>query len=146
MLVDQWIRIRTPLLAMLACAWAAACSPAEEAGALADPDGPVTVTILVTEPTAELSMSPLSDGPAKFLMYLPMVEYALEAMNATSDPVAIDSLYREMWPDFQADVPVTFLHPAVRMWASARRLKGLSSPYRGEVVHYAGELWWQEGP
>jgi peptide/nickel transport system substrate-binding protein len=69
----------------------------------------------------------------------------LEAITATSNPATIDSLYREMWPDFQADVPVTFLHPAVRMWASDRRLKGLSSPYRGEAVHYMGELRWEEG-
>ena len=88
----------------------------------------------------------LTFGPESFLGYHnEHVIECLEAMNATSDPAAIDSLYREMWPDFQADVPVTFLHPAVRMWASDRRLKGLSSPFRGEVVHYAGELWWEDG-
>ncbi len=85
-------------------------------------------------------------GPDSFLGYLnEHVIECLEAINATSDPAAIDSLYREMWPDFKADVPVTFLHPMVRMWASDRRLKGLSSPYRGEAVHYMGELWWEEG-
>jgi hypothetical protein len=34
----------------------------------------------------------------------------------------------------------------VRMWASDRRLKGLSSPYRGEAVRYMGELTWEEEP
>jgi len=37
--------------------------------------GPVTVTVLLTDGTAELSMSPNADGPAKFLMFLPMVEF-----------------------------------------------------------------------
>lgn len=87
----------------------------------------------------------LTFGPDSFLGYhnTHVIE-CLEAINATSDPSTIDSLYREMWPDFQADVPVTFLHPAVRMWASDRRLKGLSSPYRGETVRYMGELRWNE--
>jgi peptide/nickel transport system substrate-binding protein len=88
----------------------------------------------------------LTFGPDSFLGYRnEHVIECLDVMNSTSDPVTIDSLYREMWPEFQADVPVTFLHPAVRMWASDRRLKGLSSPYRGEVVHYAAELWWEAG-
>jgi peptide/nickel transport system substrate-binding protein len=88
----------------------------------------------------------LTFGPDSFLGYRNAhVIECLEAINATSDPSTIDSLYREMWPDFQADVPVTFLHPTVRMWASDRRLKGLSSPYRGEAVHYLGELRWEEG-
>jgi peptide/nickel transport system substrate-binding protein len=89
----------------------------------------------------------LTFGPDSFLGYRnEHVIECLEAINATSDPSAIDSLYREMWPDFQADVPVTFLHPMVRMWASDRRLKGLSSPYRGEAVRYMGELRWEGGP
>jgi peptide/nickel transport system substrate-binding protein len=84
-------------------------------------------------------------GPDSFLGYRnEHVIECLEAINATSDPAVIDSLYREMWSDFQADVPVTFLHPMVQMWASDRRLKGLSSPYRGEVVRYMGELRWEE--
>jgi peptide/nickel transport system substrate-binding protein len=88
----------------------------------------------------------LTFGPDSFLGYRNAhVIECLEAINATSDPSTIDSLYREMWPDFQADVPVTFLHPTVRMWASDRRLKGLSSPYRGEAVRYMGQLRWEEG-
>jgi peptide/nickel transport system substrate-binding protein len=87
----------------------------------------------------------LTFGRESFLGYRnEHVIECLEAINSTSDPAAVDSLYREMWTDFQADVPVTFLHPAVWMWASDRRLKGLSSPYRGEVVHHVGELWWEE--
>jgi peptide/nickel transport system substrate-binding protein len=87
----------------------------------------------------------LTFGRESFLGYRNQhVIECLEAINATSDPVAIDSLYREMWTEFLSDVPVTFLHPMVRMWASDRRLKGLSSPYRGEVDHYAGDLWWEE--
>ena len=89
----------------------------------------------------------LTFGPDSFLGYRNAhVIECLEAINATSDPSTIDSLYREMWPDFQADVPVTFLHPTVRMWASDRRLKGLSSPYRGETVRYMGQLRWEEEP
>ena len=56
---------------------AAACSPADETGVPTD-DDPVTVTVLMTDGTAELSMSPNADGPAKFLMFLPLVEAALD--------------------------------------------------------------------
>ena len=52
---------------------AAACTPAEETGALADSDEPVTMTVLF--PGSEMIFNPIWDMPAKFLLFLPMLTF-----------------------------------------------------------------------
>ncbi len=86
-----------------------------------------------------------SFGPESFLGYRnEHVHALLEVLKTTQNPAAVDSLYREMWPHFQADIPVTFLVPRVTMFVSDRRLRGLSSPHRGDPVWYMEDLWWEE--
>lgn len=63
------------------------------------------------------------------------------AIDSTGNPVVVDSLYRELWPEYQSDVPITYLYPIVEYWVSDRRLQGLSSPFRGDPVWYMEYLW-----
>ena len=84
-------------------------------------------------------------GPDSFLGYLNEDVHALlEVLQTTQNPAVVDSLYRELWPHFQADIPVTFLVPRVTLFVSDRRLRGLSSPHRGDPVWYMEDLWWEE--
>ena len=86
-----------------------------------------------------------SFGPESFLGYQNEDVHAIvEVLQTTQNPAVVDSLYREMWPRFQADLPVTFLVPRVTLFVSDRRLRGLSSPHRGDPVWYMEELWWEE--
>jgi peptide/nickel transport system substrate-binding protein len=71
----------------------------------------------------------------------PRVVALLERARAAMDPDEVDRAYRELAPIFQAELPVTFLAPAVRTTVANRRLRGLSSPYRASPVWHMDELW-----
>ncbi len=87
-----------------------------------------------------------SFGPESFLGYRNDDVYALlDILQVEQNPAVIDSLYRELWPHFQEDIPVTFLGPRVNLFVSDRRLRGLSSPHRGDPIWYMEDLWWEEG-
>jgi peptide/nickel transport system substrate-binding protein len=68
----------------------------------------------------------------------------LDELESTLDPNQVDRIYRQLAPYFEADLPVTFLYP--NMWTSvaARRVRGLSSPYRADPLQYMDELWLEE--
>ena len=84
-----------------------------------------------------------SFGPESFLGYRNDDVYALlDILQVEQNPAVIDSLYRELWPHFQEDIPVTFLGPRVNLFVSDRRLRGLSSPHRGDPIWYMEDLWW----
>jgi peptide/nickel transport system substrate-binding protein len=87
-----------------------------------------------------------SFGPESFLGYRNEdVHELLGVLETTQNPAVVDSLYRELWPHFQADIPATFLVPRVTLFVSDRRLRGLSSPHRGDPVWYMEDLWWGDG-
>ena len=65
----------------------------------------------------------------------------LDAAEETQDPEKLDALYRELWPLFQADLPVTFLYPMTWTYVAHRRVRGLSTPYRADPVWYMEHLW-----
>ena len=69
----------------------------------------------------------------------------LESAARVFDPAEADSLYRELMPIFQEDLPVTFLYPLVRTTVAHRRLLGLGSPYRDDPLWYAAELSFMDG-
>ncbi len=72
----------------------------------------------------------------------PRVLTLLEKAAATSDPDEADRVYRELWPIFEADVPVTFYSPAVFGTIARRRVRGLDScPHRGDVLWCMENLW-----
>ena len=43
----------------------------------------------------------------------PKVTALLNEVQATMNPDKEDQVYRELWPILQADLPVTYLYPAV---------------------------------
>lgn len=68
----------------------------------------------------------------------------LEAIRAAISPDVQDSLYRELMPRFQADMPFTPLLPGVEMTVAHRKVKGLSSPWQIYPAWYMDRLWIEE--
>ena len=68
-----------------------------------------------------------------------------EEAGRTFDPNVEDRIYRELMEIFRADLPVTFLHPNVRISFAHRRVRGLSSPWRTDPVAHMEELWLEDG-
>lgn len=84
-------------------------------------------------------------GEESFLGYRnDRVSELVGSIDTTLDPTTLDSLHRELWPHFLTDVPVTYLFQTVSMWASRGRVRGLSSPWHGDPVWYAEDLWIEE--
>ncbi len=84
-------------------------------------------------------------GEESFLGYQnDRVAELVNTIATTLDPTAADSLYRELWPYFQAEIPVTYLFQTVRTWASRRAVRGMSSPWHGDPLWYAEHLWIEE--
>jgi peptide/nickel transport system substrate-binding protein len=71
----------------------------------------------------------------------PVVAELLGRVDASMDPIEIDSLYRETWPELMADLPAVFLHPTVWVTVANRRVKGLSTPFRSDPAQYMSHLW-----
>ncbi len=69
----------------------------------------------------------------------------LQSAASAFDPSNVDSLYRELMPIFQEDLPVTFLYPLVRTTVAHRRVRGLGSPYRDDPLWYSAELSFIDG-
>ncbi len=78
------------------------------------------------------------DSPIAY--YHPRVIGLLRAVEATWNPNRVDRAYRDLWPIFPEDLPVTFLSPVV--WIGvAHRCVGLSSPWRTDPVRNIDDLW-----
>ncbi|HYO46015.1 MAG TPA: hypothetical protein VEY33_04940 [Gemmatimonadota bacterium] len=77
----------------------------------------------------------------------PRVAELLERAAASMNPEERDRIYRELWPIFQEELPMTPLYPARWTHVVHRRVRGLSSPFRADPLWYAEELWLEEeGP
>lgn len=74
----------------------------------------------------------------------PKVTALLNEIQATLNPDKEDQIYRELWPIFQADLPVTYLYPAVFATVAHRRVHGLSSPYRTDPTEHMEDLWLED--
>ena len=84
-------------------------------------------------------------GPASALGYVnPKVVTLFNRGRRTLDPDEIERIHREAMPIFQADLPVTFLYPSIENMVASRRLRGLSSPDRTDIVWYMEDLWLEE--
>jgi len=68
----------------------------------------------------------------------------LERTTTNMNPDERDSIYRELWPIFQAEIPMTPLYPAQWTYVAHRRIRGLSSPHRADPLWYMEELWVEE--
>jgi peptide/nickel transport system substrate-binding protein len=70
----------------------------------------------------------------------------LNELLSTIDPNEVDRIHLQLAPIFEADLPVTFLFPGVQTAVAARRVRGLSSPFRADPLRYMDELWIEEEP
>ena len=97
------------------------------------------------EPAADLGLSQLfgKDSPLGFKN--DRIQKLLQAAQLTTDPDEIDSLYREMMPIFQAELPMTYLTLNVETYVAHKRIKGLSTPFRANPEWFAEYLWIEEG-
>ncbi len=57
------------------------------------------------------------------------------------NPDEIDRIYRELWPIFQADLPITGIYPLIHTTVAHRRIRGLSTPYRASLFQAIDEVW-----
>ena len=81
-------------------------------------------------------------GADSYLGYdSPRVAELLEAIVETGNPREKDALFESLWPIFQEDVPLTILYPVTATHVVRRRIRGLSSPFRGDPVWYMENLW-----
>ena len=74
----------------------------------------------------------------------PRVAELLNAVQETSDLGEIDRIYRELFPIFLAELPVTFLFPQVTTTVTHRRVHGLSNPFWADPVSIMEHLWLEE--
>jgi ABC-type transport system substrate-binding protein len=74
----------------------------------------------------------------------PEVATLLQRAEATLNPRGRDAIYRELWPIFIRDVPVTYLYPVARTTVAHRRVRGLSSPWHDDPRWYADRLWLED--
>ena len=74
----------------------------------------------------------------------PKVIALLKQLRVAFNPDEEDRIYRELWPIFHADLPVTFLHPLVQPMVAQRRVRGLSSPWRADPVWHMDDLWLED--
>ncbi|MGH2360188.1 MAG: ABC transporter substrate-binding protein, partial [bacterium] len=68
----------------------------------------------------------------------------LEQAQATINPDEIDRIYRETWPIFQADQPMTLLPRGGASTVAHRRVRGLSGPCQADPTGCMGDLWLED--
>jgi peptide/nickel transport system substrate-binding protein len=91
-------------------------------------------------------------GTGELASFLRAIGYAnasfyelLDKSLLTFDPEEKDELYRRLTAMFQADVPVTILHPFTAITIASKRIRGLDgSPYRGDLTWCMDDLWLEE--
>jgi peptide/nickel transport system substrate-binding protein len=65
-------------------------------------------------------------GEASVLGYRnPAVITLLRAARETADPDSLEALYRGLWPQFERDLPLTYLAPGVQAFVAHHRIRGL---------------------
>jgi len=70
----------------------------------------------------------------------PLIVDRLRRIDATADSAEQDALYRELYPIFRRDVPVTFLFPWAETFAAHRRLRGMR-PSQPNPIRALEDLW-----
>jgi len=68
----------------------------------------------------------------------------IDRLMVTANPDAADHIYRQLSEIFRIDLPVTFLFPAVGTQVVHRRIRGMSSPWRGDVLNVMEDLWLED--
>lgn len=74
----------------------------------------------------------------------PRVVALIEALDAALYPREIDSLYRELSPEIERDLPMVFLAPWVQAWVAHRRVRGLHGRVFALPFYRGQDLWLEE--
>jgi peptide/nickel transport system substrate-binding protein len=69
----------------------------------------------------------------------------LHAAGRAEDPDQLDAIYRAIGEVTRSDLPFTFLYPQVHTFVAHRRIAGLQTPHRADVVRYLEFLRLDEG-
>lgn len=89
----------------------------------------------------------LAFGDSSYLGYQnPRVARLFERARTTYMHEQRDSIYAQLMPLLQADLPITYLGPQVKLFAAHRRVQGLSSPWRADPLGNLPDLWLEEQP
>lgn len=73
-----------------------------------------------------------------------VVSALLHEAERTGDPDARDRIYRDLAPLLSADMPVTFLFPVVQNVVAHRRVRGLDSPFKANILLRLEQLWLED--
>ncbi len=71
----------------------------------------------------------------------PRIPGLLDTLEVSIDPVERDLIYGQLSSIFQEGLPATFLYPFVATFMAHRRVRGLESPFRADLVMHMEELW-----
>ena len=90
--------------------------------------------------------TPILDAPpsARQVRRFPLAAKLIDRLGVTWDPDVEEQIYREVLDIFRADAPATFLLPRVFTVVVRRRLRGLSSPWRGSPMMFMEDLWLED--
>jgi peptide/nickel transport system substrate-binding protein len=91
-------------------------------------------------------------GPTKYFgkgspigYHNPRLVALFEQAQTAINPDEIDRIYRETWPIFQADQPMTFLLPGgIGSTVATRRVHGLSGPCQADPTGCMEKLWLED--
>ncbi len=74
----------------------------------------------------------------------PTLVKGFERMLEESDPDRIDEIYQELATFYMRNLPYTFLTAGSETFVAHRRLRGLSTPFRANVIWSLPHLWLEE--
>ena len=68
----------------------------------------------------------------------------INRLRVTADPEAQDRMHRELMEIFRADVPVTCLFLRLQTLVAHRRIRGLNTPFRADLLQDMENLWLED--
>ncbi len=74
----------------------------------------------------------------------PEIVQLLETLTTELDPTVQDTLYAQINEMLRRDIPVTFLFPYVESIVAHRRIQGMRTPERANLLSYIADLWIEE--
>ncbi len=72
----------------------------------------------------------------------PVALSAQEEAARSFDPEAERRAQEVLWPEFQRDVPVTYLHPEVDVFVTHQRIRGIKPD---QAMEWMDQVWVEEG-
>ena len=81
-------------------------------------------------------------GESNYLNYKEKkIDDLFSLIQKTGNKQEIDSIYKLLRPNFQSDIPITFLLPQVQTHIVSSKVKGLYNLYKADPVWFLESLW-----